>query len=253
MIHVDPAEHSHAMAVLDGGERQLAALQVVDDNDGCRAMLRLARRWPQRTWTVQGASGVGTHLAQRLVVDGEVVLDVPPKLSTRALISDTGHGCKNDPGDARAIAVVGLRAAGLRRVEADGDRVVLKLMSERGRELLRTRTQIVKGLHRLLMELVPAGAPKDLTAAKAKTLLVKVRPRDVAGRTRRQLAVDLIDEGSCLDYKIIDIDNRSAQAVAATGTTLWIVGIGQVSAALILAETGDVRRFASQHHYVRHL
>jgi len=33
---------------------------------------------------------------QRLVADGEVVLDVPPKLSTRARICDTGHGHKND-------------------------------------------------------------------------------------------------------------------------------------------------------------
>jgi len=44
MIGVDPAKRSHAMAVLDGGEPQMAALQVVDDNDGCRVMLRLARR-----------------------------------------------------------------------------------------------------------------------------------------------------------------------------------------------------------------
>ncbi len=97
MIAIDPAKHSHAMAVLDGKERQLAALQVANDNGGYRAMLRLARRWPQRTWAVEGASGVGTHLAQRLVADGETVLDVPPKLSTRARIFDTGHGGKNEP------------------------------------------------------------------------------------------------------------------------------------------------------------
>jgi transposase len=236
--------------VLDATERQLAALQVVNDNDGYRAMLRLARRWPQRTWAVEGASGVGTHLAQRLVADGEVVLDVPPKLSTRARIFDTGHGRKNDPGDARTIAVVGLRATGLRRVEPEGEMVALKLMSERRRELVRTRTQTVNRLHQLLMELLPAGAPKDLTASKAKTLLATVRPRDVAGRTRRQLATDLIDDLTALDRKVGDIDKRLAAAVAATGTSLTrIVGIGPVTAALILGETGDVRRFASKHHY----
>jgi hypothetical protein len=60
-----------------------------------------------------GAGGVGLQLAQRLVADGETVLDVPPKLSTRARIFDRGHGRKNDPGDARTVAVVALRTKGL--------------------------------------------------------------------------------------------------------------------------------------------
>ena len=78
-------------------------------------MVRLTRRWPERVWAVEGAAGVGVQLAQRLVADGETVLDVPPKLSTRARTFDVGHGRKNDPGDARTVAVVAIRTAGLRR------------------------------------------------------------------------------------------------------------------------------------------
>jgi hypothetical protein len=55
MIGVDPAERSHAMAVLDGREEQLAALGVLNDSAGYRDMPRLARRWPQRTWAIEGA------------------------------------------------------------------------------------------------------------------------------------------------------------------------------------------------------
>jgi transposase len=61
------------------------------DNDGYPAMMCLARRWPQRNCAVEGASGVGTHLARRLarrLADGETALDVPPKLATRARIFD---------------------------------------------------------------------------------------------------------------------------------------------------------------------
>jgi transposase len=228
MIGIDPAKRSHAMAALDGTEQELAVLQVVNDNDGYRAMLRLARRWPQRTWAVEGASGVGTQLAQRLVADGETVLDVPPKLSTRARIFDTGHGRKNDPTDARTIAVVALRTRGLRQVQPDGDAVALRLLSERRRELVRSRTQAVNRLHQLLLELLPAGAKQDLTATKAKTLLATIRPRDAAGRTRRQLAVDLVDDITVLDRKLKDLDKRLAQAVEETGTTLTrIVGVGR--------------------------
>ncbi len=59
MIGVDPAKRSHAMAVLDGNENELAALQIGNDNAGYREMLRLAKKWKDRTWAVEGA-GWGT-------------------------------------------------------------------------------------------------------------------------------------------------------------------------------------------------
>jgi transposase len=121
MIGVDPAKRSHAMAVIDDREDSLAMLQVGNDSAGYREMVRLARRWPQRTWAVEGAAGIGVQLAQRLVADGETVLDVPPKLSTRARIFDVGHGPKNDPGDARTVAVVAIRTSGLRQVVPDDE------------------------------------------------------------------------------------------------------------------------------------
>jgi transposase len=39
---------------------------------------------------------------------------------------------------------------------------------------------------------MPGGAKKDLAAAQAKALLARVRPRDVAGKTRRGVAAELI-------------------------------------------------------------
>lgn len=249
-IGVDPAKRSHAIAVLDERETELAALRVGNDSVGYREMLRLARRWPQRTWAVEGAAGVGVQLAQRLVADGETVLDVPPKLSTRARIFDVGHGRKNDPGDARTVAVVAIRTKGLQRVALDDERVALRLMSERRRDLVRSRTQTVNHLHQLLMEIIPAGAQRNLTAKRAKALLATVRPRDVAGRTRRQLAADLIEDLGGLDRKLKELDKRIKTAVTATGTTLTeIRGIGTATAAMILGEVGDVRRFPTRHHF----
>ena len=250
MIGVDPAKRSHTMAVIDDRENSLATLQVGNDSAGYREMLRLARRWPERSWAVEGAAGIGVQLAQRLVADGETVLDVPPKLSTRARIFDVGHGRKNDPGDARTVAVVAIRTAGLRQVVPDDEMVALRLMSERRRDLVRSRTQTVNHLHQLLMELIPAGAGRNLTAKRAKALLATVRPRDIAGRTRRQLAVDLVEDLVGLDRKITDLDKRLKAAVTATGTTLTdIKGVGTATAAMILGEVGDVRRFPSRHHF----
>lgn len=199
VIGVDPAKRSHTIEVIDGRERVLAAEWFENTNAGYRAMRALARRWPARVWAVEGATGVGRHLAQRLLSDGEKVLDIPSKLSTRVRAMDTGHGRKNDPADAHAVAVVGLRTTGLREVHLDDQMVALRLLSARRRDLVRSRTQAVNRLHQTLMELIPAGAPRGLTAGRAKELLATVRPRDIAGRTRRQVAVDLVDDMAVLD------------------------------------------------------
>ncbi len=250
VIGIDPAKRSHAFEVIDSDEVTLAAAVIVNDNAGYRNMLAIGRRWPQRQWAVEGAGGVGRQLAQRLVADGETVIDVPAKLSTRVRALTTGHGRKNDPTDARAVAIVGLRNHSLSVVTPDDETVALRLMSERRRDLVRTRTQTVNRLHQLLMELIPAGAGRNLTATKARALLATVRPRDVAGKARRQLAADYIDDITILDRKLKTLDKRIADAVKATETTLTTVkGIGPVTAALILGEVGNIARFPSKNHF----
>ena len=49
-----------------------------------------------------GSNGAGRPLAQRLLADGEHVVDVPAKLSARARLFDTGYNRKNDARDAPA-------------------------------------------------------------------------------------------------------------------------------------------------------
>ena len=250
VIGVDPAKRSNTIEVIDAEENVLLTMRFENSREDYRRMLALVKRFPTRKWAVEGATGVGLNLAQRLVSDGERVVDVPSKLSTRVRAIDTGHGRKNDPTDAHAVAVVGLRTKGLREVVADDQTVALRLLSERRRDLVRSRTQAVNRLHQVLMELVPAGAQRHLTAAKAKDLVATVRPRDVAGKARRQLAVDLIDDVAVFDRKIKAVDARIEEAVAASGTHLTdIVGVGPVTAATILGEVGDIARFATADHF----
>ena len=141
LIGVDPAKRSHTIEVIDRWEKVLATGRFDNTTAGYRAMRALGKKWPERVWVIEGATGVGLYLAQRLVADGERVLDVPAKLSTRVRAMDTGHGRKNDPTDAHAVAVVGLRSPGLREVGPDDQMVALKLLSERRRDLVRSRTQ----------------------------------------------------------------------------------------------------------------
>lgn len=119
VIGVDPAKRSHAIEVIDENEKTLASGVFANDNVGYRQMRVIARRFPSRVWSVEGAGGVGRQLAQLLIGDGEAVVDVPPKLSTRVRAMSTGHGRKTDPTDARAVAIVGLRNTELSHVIVD--------------------------------------------------------------------------------------------------------------------------------------
>lgn len=250
VIGIDPAKRSNAIEVIDERERTLAAAVLAHDNDGYRQVREIARRFPQRLWAVEGAGGVGRQLAQRLVADGETVVDVPAKLSTRVRAMSTGHGRKTDPTDARAVAIVGLRNPNLTHVTVDDETVALRLLSERRRDLVRSRTQSISRLHQVLMELIPSGAPRNLSASRAKQLLATVRPRDVAGKARRQLAADYIDDVVTLDRKLKTIQARITEAVEASGTTLTrVIGVGPVTAAMILGEVGNIVRFPSNDHF----
>jgi hypothetical protein len=67
-------------------------------------------------------------VAQRLLADGESVVDVPAKLSAWARVFSVGRGRKTDATDAHLVAVVAVRTPGLTRVAVDDALVVLRLL-----------------------------------------------------------------------------------------------------------------------------
>src|SRR5215208_6530943 len=162
------------------------------DRDGYAAMTRYGKRWPDRVWAIEGCAGIGKHTANRLLADGEQVVDVPPKLSARTRVFATGQGRKTDATDAHSVALVGTRMTGLRPVVTDEQLEVLRLLVDRRRSLGEEHTRKTSQLHQLLLELIPGGAKRNLSAAQAKALLAKIRPRDVVGKTRRRVAAELV-------------------------------------------------------------
>lgn len=67
----------------------------------------------------------------------------------------------------------------------DSELEALRLLVDRRAELTRARIQCVNRVHRLLSELVPGQAKRKMSTTQAKVILATVKPRDVAGRTRR--------------------------------------------------------------------
>jgi transposase len=105
-------------------------------------------------------------------------------------------------------------------------------------------------LHHLLLELIPGGAKKALSAAQAKALLTTVRPRDAAGKARRRVAAELIADLRRTYQRKKAADKELKELVAATGTTLMnLQGIGPSSAARLLVEVGNITRFPNRAHF----
>ncbi|SMD27049.1 IS110 family RNA-guided transposase [Kibdelosporangium aridum] len=247
IIGMDPHKRSATIEIIDHREHVLRTGRFGTDQDGYQRMLAVGHAHPQRVWAVEGTQGIGRHLAQRLVADGQTVVDVPAKLSARVRVFATGQGRKTDPVDAHSVAVIALRTKGLRQVEIDGTTAALRLLVDHRDELGHARTQTVNRLHRLLLELLPGGAKKFLSAAQARILLASVRPRDVVSRTRRRLAADLITELDRIDKRIKTADTELRELVAATGSTLLeLTGIGPSGAARLLGDIGDISRFADK-------
>jgi transposase len=191
VIGMDPHKRSATIEIMSGDETVLGGGRFGTDVTGYRAMLAEARRWPERTWAIEGCQGIGGHIASRLLADGEQVVDVPPKLSARARLFATGQGRKTDATE-HSVAFVATRMAGLRRVADDQQLAVLRILADRRRSLGEDHTRMISQLHQLLLELIPGGAKKDLSAAQARALLAKVRPQDADGKTRKRVAAELV-------------------------------------------------------------
>jgi transposase len=183
-------------------------------------------------------------LAQQLVAAGEQVLDVQPKLGARVRLLSAGTSNKNDPNDARSVAVAALRSPACHQVRADDHAAVLRVWSRRHRQLSRLRTQAACRLHAVLCELTPGGVPKVLTANRAAATLHAYRPESPAGQAWHDLADEHLDDLRRLDTRLRDARKKINAAVRASGTTLTeIFGVGPVITATAIGDVADITRF----------
>ena len=250
MIGVDPHKGSHTAAAVSAAEERLGELRVPASAGQVQRLLAWAAAWPERTWAVEGAGGTGQLLAQQLLAAGERVLDVQPKLAARVRLLAAGNTNKNDPNDARSVAVAALRSAGVREACREDHAAVLKVWSKRYKDLGRSRTQVACRLHAVLCELIPGGVCRQITAGQAGRILETVTPADAVQAARWQLAAEHAGDLRDIDGQIRRTRNKIDTAVRATGTSLTgIFGVGPVIAAAVIGDVRDVSRFPSRDHF----
>ena len=190
--------------------------------DGYEQLTAFARQWAQLRWAVEGCHGAGRSLAQRLTADGELVLDLPAKLAARVRVYSQGHGRKTIKHDAVSIGLAALEGTGILQVACDD-------------------------------VTTPGGMRRELTANKAPALLARIRSADDVTAVRLHIARDHLAGIRALDARLKYIAGQIAALVTASGTTLTsLFGVGPVIAGRILAEVGDIARFASKDEFASH-
>lgn len=250
MIGVDPHKASHTATAIDETEGVLGELRVRSGAGQVERLVAWAAPFTERTWAVEGAGGLGYLLAQQLVSAGERVVDVQPKLAARVRLLATGNSNKNDPNDARSVAIAALRSPALKEVVAEDHAAVLKVWAKRHRDLGRHRTRMACRLHAVLCELVPGGISGEISAVQAARLLDGIEPQGAMETARHELAVEFVEDLRRIDTQMRDTKKRVAAVVAASKTTTTeLFGVGPIVAAIVIGDVRDITRFESRDHF----
>ncbi|MDX3129918.1 transposase [Streptomyces europaeiscabiei] len=131
-----------------------------------------------------------------------------------------------------------------REVGAEDHTTALALLDERRVTLAQARVRTVNQLPALMRDLLPGGAPAQLSADQAATLLRAVRPAGDVEKVRTDLARDLVAEIRTLDKRLTE--NRAcmqALVEAADSTLMSTPGIGPVMAVRLIGRVGRASRF----------
>jgi transposase len=252
-IGIDPHKATHTAVAIDEAETVLGEITISAD----RYQIGRLTDWAgkvngdhPRVWAVEAAGGLGYLLSQQLVAHGEHVLDVPAVLASRIRVLSSGKSDKNDPNDARSVAIAALRQPGLAVVRREDHAQVLRMLSKRHHELTSLRTQAVCRLHAVLVLMKPGGMKRRLSAKQASRMLQGIRTLDIVGEQRRLIAKTHLSDIRRLDRDIKTTKVFIRRAVTASGTTVTdVYGVGPIVAAFLIGYTGDPTRFATADHY----
>ena len=250
MIGIDPHKATHTAVAVDDDENVIGELTLGSSSTQAERLCDWAEGLGKREWAVESANGLGYLIGQQLVAVGETVFDVPPVLASRVRLMGSGRSQKNDPNDARSIAIAALRSDRLRVVEPDDHVVVLRLLVKRHRDMARLRNRHCSRLHALLLELEAGGIEGKISVSNASELLDRITVADEAARYRVLVAREVVDDIARLDATLRASKKRIAGAVTSSGTSLTdIVGVGPIGAATIIGYTKNVSRFPTRGHY----
>ena len=251
IIGIDSHKRTHTAVAVDGTGRKLAEKTLVATSAGHLELVRWAARFAERTWALEDCRHLSRRLSTDLLVAGEGVVRVPPKLMAGVRRSSREPG-KSDPIDALAVARAALRED-LPAATLDGPDREVRLLVDHREDLVAERTRAENRLRWHLHELDPGSEPP--TRSLNRAVVLAALERDLAdapgivGRIARELVARIRD----LTTTINELEREIGRLVADLSPSLLaLTGCGPLTAAKLVGETAGIGRFRSRAAFARH-
>lgn len=245
-LGVDAHKRTHTVVASDENGAELGHCTVAATTAGHLDGLWWAQRWSERRWTIEDCRHLSRRLTRDLVVAGEAVIFVPPKLMAGARRGARTPG-KSDPIDALAVARAALREPLLPMAQLDGPTREVRLLVDHREDLVAERTRIQNRLRWHLHELQLRTEPAAGSLDRAKTLAALERLLERQEGVVARIARDLVVRSRSLTAAINELElELRGRVTHLTPSTLALSGCGTLTAAKVVGEVGSVSRFRSR-------
>jgi transposase len=253
-LGIDAHKRTHTVVAVDDAGRELGARTTTATTTADHLdLLRWAQRFGgERRWAVEDCRHLSRRLEADLLAAGEQIARVPPKLMAHARDAARTYG-KSDPIDALAVARAALRYPDLPIAQLDGPARELRLLVDHREDLVSERTRCINRLRWHLHELDPAWDPTARSLTSYKNIdAVAGRLVGIEGMVPR-IASEIIAQVRDLTIRERALEREITERVQTLAPRLLtVVGVGALTAAKIVAEVADVRRFKSKDAFARH-
>jgi transposase len=202
-----------------------------------------ARVAPGATLGFEGSSTFGAAAARTIERLGYAVREVPPQLSRRER-QRTRRAGKSDPGDALAIARVTAREHELPPIRRVDPTTELGLLMAARADLVAEATRVRNRLHADLVVLVPGYGASVANLVWERHLVTVARALRRLPGIHAELARERLAELRRVQARSRVLATRIERLVAGH-PLLELPGVGPLTAAALVAGTGDPRRFRS--------
>lgn len=249
VIGVDAHRDSHTAAAVDANTAVLIQDRTVPARPaGNNELLTWAKAVDEeRLWALEDSRNMTGGLERLLLMAGEQVRRVPPKLMASQRKSARTYG-KSDPIDALAVARAAIREPNLPSARMPGPELEIKLLADHRDDLVEEGTRHQRRLRWHLHELDPELQPGARSLGSRENLerigrRLAVLPQSARVRICRELIRrirELHRRAAELKRQLHELVKRHCSAL------LELCGCGTLMAARILAEIEDIGRFTNE-------